>query len=137
MISDLWCHRWQLEVGSGKPGESRRGTWKASAWNGPREPWNGRADCRRNDSPHLRRRSPEGSRGQGGVTEHKGCRKTGCEPHRSHTAGTVGKELRMGPRARLQQEEHSDLLLELGLTEGVGFMSLVHGGQRLQGLKKS
>ena len=64
---------------------------------------------------------------QAGVTEHQGCRRTGYEPHRSPTAGTVGKELRMGPTARLQQEEHSDLLLELGLIENVGFLSLSHG----------
>lgn len=49
-----------------------------------------------------------------GVTEDHGCRRTGSESHKSHTAGAVGKELRMGPRARLQQEEHSDLLMELG-----------------------
>lgn len=57
------------------------------------------------------------------MTEHQGCRRIGCEPDRSHTAGTVGNDLRMGPRARFQQEEHSDLLLELGLIEDVGFMS--------------
>lgn len=49
-----------------------------------------------------------------GVKEDKGCRRTCPESHKSHTAGTVGKELRMGPRARLQKEEHSDLLMELG-----------------------
>jgi hypothetical protein len=71
------------------------------------------------------------------VTEHEGYRRTGYEPHRSHTAGTVGMEFRMGPRARPQQKEHSDLLMELGLIENSGFMSLGHGGQRLKGLKKS
>lgn len=31
-ISDPWSHCWPLEAGSRKPGESRRGTWKASTW---------------------------------------------------------------------------------------------------------
>lgn len=39
------------------------------------------------------------------VKEDQGCRRTGSESHKSHAAGTVGKELRMGPRDRLQQEE--------------------------------